>query len=247
MRRKPEIRKKLNLSYLNWTNKTCSVGEDDLPALYCNTTIYPDFLALSGEPGLYWKTQNTGICFYEYDDEMDGIHGLYEAIYHNDKKLLAEYKRRYQGVRFFITPDFSECGDVHAIENKYRLFKARIVGLWFMHELNAVVIPHVTYPLIKDIAYALTGLEECSVVAFSTKGYVKDSTELNNLISAVKYTTDHLHLQAIVVYDACGDDSIVNRVFAYPKSKGVHIIVPGNTLKERNTALRKGGNNNEEQ
>lgn len=244
MKKKQDIRKKLNLNYLNLTNKTYSSGEDDLPALYCNTTAYPDFLALSGQPGLYWKTKNTGICFYEYDDEMDGIHGLYEAIYHNDRKLLADFKKRFQEVRFFITPDYSECGDIHAIENKYRLFKSRIVGLWLMHELDAVVIPHVTYPLIKDIGYALTGLEGCSVVAFSTKGYATDSLELNNLIEAVKYTTDKLSLHAIVVYDACGDDSIVNQVFEYPRKKGIQIVVPGNTLKERN-ALKKGGNDNE--
>lgn len=244
MKKKQDIRKKLNLSYLNLTNKTYSSGEDDLPALYCNTTTYPDFLALSGQPGLYWKTKNTGICFYEYDDEMDGIHGLYEAIYHNDRKLLADFKKRFQGVRFFITPDYSECGDIHAIENKYRLFKSRIVGLWLMHELDAVVIPHVTYPLIKDIGYALTGLEGCSVVAFSTKGYATDSLELNNLIEAVKYTTNKLPLHAIVVYDACGNDSIVNQVFEYPRKKGIQIVVPGNTLKERN-ALKKGGNDNE--
>ena len=244
MKKKQDLQKKLNLSYLKWTNKTYSLGEDDLPALYCNTTVYPDFLALSGQPGLYWKTQNTGICFYEYDDEMDGIHGLYEAIYHNDRKLLAEFKKRFQGVRFFITPDYSECGDIHAIENKYRLFKARIVGLWLSHEMDAVVIPHVTYPLIKDMAYALTGLEGCSVVAFSTKGYVTDSTELNNLIEAIKFTTDELPLHAIVVYDVCGDDSVVNQVFEYPRKKGVQIVVPGNTLRERNT-LKKGGNGNE--
>lgn len=244
MKRKPNLQIKLNLGYLRWTNKTVSVGFDDLPALYCNTTTFPDFLALSGQPALFQKTPNTGICFYEYDDKMDGIHGLYEAIYHNNKKLLAEYKKRFHGVRYFITPDYSECGDVHAIENKYRLFKARVVGLWLMHELDAVVIPHVTYPLIGDISYSLTGLENCSVVAFSTKGYVTNSEELSNLIAAVKYTTDYLTLRAIVVYDVCGDDSIVNRVFEYPRKKGIQIIVPGNTLKERNT-LKKGGSADE--
>lgn len=241
MKKRLDIRKKLNLNYLHWTNKTYSSGDDDLPALYCNTTIYPDFLALSGEPGLYTKTPKTGICFYEYDDEMDGINGLYEAIYHNDKKLLKEFKKRFKGIPFFITPDYSECGDIHLIENKYRLFKARVVGLWLLHEIDAVVIPHITYPLIGDIAYSLTGLEKCSVVAFSTKGYATNPQELQNLIDAVKYTTDHLPLHAIVVYDVCGDDSIVDLVFAYPKSKGIEIVVPGNTLKERN-ALRKGGN-----
>lgn len=241
MKKRPDLRKKLNLSYLSLTNLTNSVGEDDLPALYCNTTTYPDFLALSGEPSLYRKTPNTGICFYEYDDEMDGIHGLYEAIYHNNKKLLREYKRRFQGVRYFITPDYSECGDIHTIENKYRLFKARVVGLWLVHEIGAVVIPHVTYPLIKDIAYSLTGLENCSVIALSTKGYARNTVELDSLIYCIRFVTDKLPLHAIVVYDTCGDEFIIKQAFEYPRSKGIEIIVPGNTLKERN-ALRKGGN-----
>lgn len=239
MKRKQNLKKKLNLNYLTWTNLTHSIGEDDLPELYCNTTIYPDFLALFSEPGLYNKTPNTGVCFYEYDDEMDGIHGLYEAIYHNDKKLLKAYKKRFSEVRFFITPDYSECGDIHVIENKYRLFKARVTGLWLLHELDAVVIPHITYPRIKDLRYALTGLENCSVVAFSTKGYVTNFRELNNLISAVKYTTDILPLQAIVVYDTCGDNSIVEQVFQYPKNHGIQIVVPFNTLKERNQIKKR--------
>ena len=234
MKRKPNLQHLLNLGYMQWTNKTVTLGSDDLPSLYCNTDVYPDYLALYDEPGLYHSTRATGVCFYEYDSEMDGIRGLYEAIYHEDTALLRYYKDRFKGVRFFITPDYSECGDACSIDNKHRLFRSRLVGLWLTHELQAVVIPHVTFPLIKDIRYAITGLEHCSVVAFSTKGYVNNQHEQKVLIEAVKIVTDTLPLKAIVVYDTCGDSTAVDQMFSYSVERGIKIIVPNNTLKQRN-------------
>lgn len=39
-------------------------------------------------------------------------------------------------------------------------------------ELGAIVIPNITYPTIDSLWFHLDGLESCSVVAFSTMGYV---------------------------------------------------------------------------
>ena len=52
MKAKQTLRKLLNYSFLNYTNKTQSCGSKDLPALYCKTEVYPDFLALYSEPKL---------------------------------------------------------------------------------------------------------------------------------------------------------------------------------------------------
>ena len=241
MKRYPDLRDRLNMSYTILTNKTFSRGPDDLPELICNTTVFPEYLALYSELGLYHRHTLTGVCFYEYDSDMDSIHGLYEAIYHNDRYLLATYKKRFEGVPFFITPDYSQCGDAHAIENKHRLLRSRIVGLWLIHEIGAVVIPHITFARLPDINYALTGLERCSVVAFSTKGYVKDQAERECLLAAIKAATDNLPLKAIVVYDVCAGNESVDQMFDYPKSRGIEIIVPMNTLKERNMLKSQGG------
>lgn len=108
-----------------------------------------------------------------------------------------------------------------------------------------MVIPHISFPTLVCIDFALDGLEDCSVVAFSTKGCVRDEPERTILIEAVRYTVDSLpNLRSIVVYDVCADDSCALQIFAYAIEEGVEVVVPGNMLKERNSqrkgALRAG-------
>lgn len=238
-----DLRKKLNLSYLEYTNKTHAVGAHDLPALSCDTYVLPDFIALDSQPSTFHATPFTAVGFWLYDDAFDGIHGLYNAIYYKDEKLLEKYRERYRGVKIFFTPDYSQFGDVDDIEEHYRLKKARVVGLWFTLELGAVVIPFVTVPTPASVPFALDGLEGCHVVAFSTKGYVNDPIERAILKEIVKLTVDTLDLRAIVVYDVCKDDDAVDDIFSYARERGVEVVVPMNTLKARNiekaTAARK--------
>jgi hypothetical protein len=137
-------------------------------------------------------------------------------------------------VNIFFTPDYSQFGDLDDIESLYRLKKARIVGLWLSLELRAVVIPFITFSTLESIHLSLTGLENCSVVAFSTKGYVKSQVERDVLRQAIRITVDTLNLTTIVVYDVCRDDSPVNDIFSYAQEKGVNVITPDNTLKTRN-------------
>lgn len=239
MKNRKTLGKLLNYSFLNYTNKTVSCGEKDLPALYCNTKVYPDFLALYSEPSLYRKTNRTGVCFYQFDSVFDGKSGLYEAIYHDDTARQNFYKKRFEGVKFFISPDYSEFGDIHTIENEYRLFKSRIVAIWFAVEIGAIVIPNISFPTEQSAAFALDGYENCSVVAISTKSHLQNPEEYKRLLWKIKYTVDRLNLSAIVVYDVCGDNSKAEECFAYAKAKGIKIIIPDNTLKARNAVHKK--------
>ena len=50
------------------------------------------------EPAKYFKTPLTAVVFYTYDNTFDGSNGLYNAIYYNDKKLLAKYEKKYKGI-----------------------------------------------------------------------------------------------------------------------------------------------------
>ena len=234
-----DLRKKLNLEFLRYTNLTHAAGKHDLPALACNTEVYPDYIALSGYPAQYHKTSLTAVGFWEYDDKFDGLGGLYNAIYYNDDELLEYYRSRYAGVRFFFTPDYSQFGEVGDIEEHYRLLKARVVGIWFAMELDAVVIPFITMPTPDSIEFALDGLEDCSVVAFSTKGYVNDPLERSIIKELVRLTADTLDLRAIVVYDVCSTNDAVDDIFSYAREKGIEIIVPANALKNRNAAKRE--------
>ena len=234
-----DLRKKLNLSYLEYTNKTRAAGTHDLPALACDTRVLPDFIALNSQPSTFRTTPLTAVGFWLYDDEFDGIHGLYNAIYYKDERLLSKYRDRYKGVKIFFTPDYSQFGDVDNVEEHYRLKKARVVGLWFALDLGAVVIPFVTVPTPASVAFALDGLEDCHVVAFSTKGYVNNPIERNVIKELVRLTVDTLDLKAIVVYDTCSTNDAVDDIFSYATERGIKIVVPPNALKEQNTAKRE--------
>lgn len=235
------LRKLLNLNYTLLTNKTYSSGQYDLPKLICDTHVLPDYLADYCHPTDYHMTRNTAVVFFQYDIEIDGRNSLYSAIYYNDTKLLEKFKARFAGVKFFFSPDYSQFGDVDLIENLYRLKKSRIVSLWLTMEMGAVVIPIITYPTIDMLDIFLAGLEDCKVVAFSTKGYVRNRIEKRILLEAVKYTVDKLDLRAIVVYDVCGDNKAVDEIFSYAREKGIEIVVPLNTMKIRNAHRKKVG------
>lgn len=229
-----DLRRKMCLNYLEYSNTTHACGKFDLPELLCSTTIFPDYIALYNEPGQYHRTPLTAVGFWQFDNVFDGIDGIYNAIYYSDKKLLKYYRQRFAGVHLFFTPDYSQFGDVDLIEQLMRLKKARIVGLWFALELHAVVIPFITVPTVATLDYALNGLEHCHVVAFSTKGYVRNLEERNSLKEIIRRTVDTLELDAIVVYDVCKDNRAINDIFSYAKQRDIEIIVPMNTLKLRN-------------
>lgn len=215
IRKKVDLRKQLNLSYLNLTDTTHLVGKYGIPAVYCNTNVFPDYLALYGQTGYYQKTIATAVCFYQYDIEFDDIHGIFNAIYYNERELLKEYKERFKNVKFFIAPDYSMFNDIDDTDNLIRLKKARIVTLWLSQELHAVVIPSLSYTAEEKFDISFSGLESCSVVALSLKSHVRRANERNLTKAAVKYAVDHLPLKAIVVYSVCGKDETALSILKY--------------------------------
>ena len=240
MKRKHDLQKRLNLSYLDLTNKTWKVGEFDFPKLLCNPSVLPDYIALYTQPSEYHKTSLTCLAFYNYDDTFDGINGLYNAIYYNDKKRLDFYKKRFEGIKFFIMPDYSVCGDIDRAENIHRLAKARRVALWLTLELNAVVFPNISYSCRKDFDCFLDGLEDVQYVAFSTKGTVNSKPDRELLVEAIQLVTDKLNcLKGIVVYDVCKDNAFVEGVFSYAKEHGIEIFLLPNSLKLRNMSRKE--------
>ena len=241
-RREPvDMRMLLNYNILNLLNRTGRDGPLDMPVLYCDTNVYPDYLALYNQPGYYTRGERTCVCFYQYDSEFDGKDGLFWAIYFNDNERLAYFKERFKGVRFFIGPDHSVFGDIHKIENYYRILRARIICLWFSIELGAIVIPNVSYTQENDFPIYFSGLTQCSVVAFSTKCHVRYPKERKLLIAAVKYAVDHLPLKTIVVYSVCGMDETTLKLFQYASDRGIQIIIPNNSLRESNMRRAENG------
>ena len=240
MKKNKNLEKLLNLSYLKFANKTVSRGCMDMPAINCNISVFPDYIALYGQKNLYHKTVHTAVAFFQYDSDFDGKNGLYWAIYYDVKERLKYFKERFKGVKYVIIPDFSELGDIHKIENNYRLFKGRIIGLWFMFEIGAVVIPNITFPTAESKDFALDGYEECSVAAISTKGHMDDFAENMRLRENIRLTVDKLpNLKAFIVYDVCGTNDATFDTFSYAREKNIEIIIPDNALKSRNIALHE--------
>lgn len=53
----------LNLNIVRLLNKAKLIGRFGLPQIQCDTLVYPDFLAVYKERGLYTRTRMTGVCF----------------------------------------------------------------------------------------------------------------------------------------------------------------------------------------
>ena len=229
-----ELKSLLNLNYLDLTNKTHKVGKYDLPSVKCPAIYDIDYIALYKELRNYQKTPKTVISFYQFDKEFDGINGLSNAIWYNDKRRLEFFKRRFSNCRYFIAPDYSQCGDIENAENIHRIFRARVISLWLTLNLGAIVIPNITYSNKKSFEYMLDGLEECQTVAFSTKGIMKKSSEKDLLIAAIANTVDTLNLKSIIVYTVSIDKETVLKLFAYAINRNIEIIIPDNLLQKRN-------------
>lgn len=240
-----DLRRLLNLSYTILTNQGHCKGDLDLPETICNIGTPPDYLALYDELGYYKKTPNTCVCFYRYDKTFDGINGLYNAIYYDDEKLLDSFRERFRDVRYFIAPDYSQCGDIHRVENHYRLFKARIVSLWLTLELGASVIPNLTYSRAEEIDLGLDGLEGSSVIGLSTKGALDNSQAAALLIKATDRALERLPLKTIIVYTTSADDKKVLALLKSAVDAGVDIVIPDNAFRihRKNQSRRREGRN----
>lgn len=235
MRKKKNLKKLLNLGFLDYTNLTSKCGELDMPYIRCKEIPYIDYLATYSQPSTYFYSQNTCVTFFEYDKFFDGLYGLWNAIYYDVKELQDFYIERFQGVKYFIAPDYSKCGDVSEIENYHRQFRSRIVSIWLSINLNAVVIPLVSCANEIGMKYMLNGLEECTVVAFNAKGPMGDPKQLDIFIQSIRYTVDNLlDLQKIIVYSASSNDEKILKIFDYAIKMGIDVVVPDNMLQMRN-------------
>ena len=240
MRDKKNLQRLLNLNYLDFTNKTVCIGEYDLPKLFCDIEEYPDYIALYSQPCEYHKTANTCVSFYDYDVKFDGQNGLYDAIYHKNEKRLDEFKTRFRGVKFFIGPDYSECGDVPVYHNLNSLGKARETSLWLALNMEASVIPNIPCCRERELEYLCDGLEDVTVVAFSTKGRTDKPKDIYLIKQSVHVVIEKLpNLKAIIVYDVSISNRMVDKLFSEARELGIKIIVPDNLLKKRNIERSK--------
>lgn len=243
MHKKDNLKKLLNLSAVDYTNLTTKNGKYDMPCVRCNVTPQIDYLATYSQPSTYFHTPNTAVSFFEYDVNFNGVNGLWNSIYYNIKKRQDFFIQRFKGVRYFIAPDLSKCGDVPEIENYYRQYQSRVISIWLTTNLHAVVIPLVSCANITGMEYMLDGMQDCKMVAFNAKGPMGDPAQLEILIDSLKYTVDHLsNLESIIVYSSSPNIDKVRHYFQYALNAGISLQVPDNMLQTRNRII--GGDRN---
>lgn len=238
MRKKENLAKLLNVNYLFITNQTICSGKYDLPEVYCSLKEddIPDYIALYSQPCQYHFTEKTVVSFYDYDVRFNGEKGLYNAIYYNNEKRLNEFKKRFKGVKYFISPDYSMIGDGQFYHNLYNYGISREVALWLSLELNASVIPNIPCSSSSDLDFITGGLREVNTVAFSTKGRLDLDEDLKLInLSLQKVLNDLPKLKTILVYDVAANSEHVYKLFEPAIKKGLKVIIPNNSLKTRNS------------
>ena len=214
------------------TNKTTKFNPKALPDIGSFVEIYPDFLALDSEPGLFSKTSNTGVCFFKDDSYFDTIDGLYNAIVYKDVELLKYYKNRYRDVKFFVPIDYSPYGDFDEEQILHNIKKEIVVYLWFTFECDGIVFPLMTYGLDDTFSWCFEYIMKESNVCISLKG-VMDWPERELFIKALKVLVDTRSPKALIVYTVASKESS-DSILEYATLKGIPIIYVPNTLQIRN-------------
>ena len=67
-----------------------------------------------------------------------------------------------------------------------------------------------------------------------------DPTENERLRTIIRLSVDRLSsLKTLIVYDVCGTNDYTLETFSYAIEKDINIIIPDNTLKNRNMILHQ--------
>lgn len=240
MKKHKDLKKLLNLGMLDYTNRTPKKGKKDMPYVCCNIAPKIDYLATYSQPSTYFKTPNTAVSFFEYDRIFNGLYGLSNAIYYEVAELQDYYSERFKGVRYFIAPDLSKCGDSLEVDNMHRQYLSRLCSIWLTMNTDGIVIPLVSCANRAGMEYMLDGMEDCIAVAFNAKGPLGDPRQLKVFIESIQCTVDRLtKLQTIIVYSASPHHDKIRSIFKYAIEKGIEIQIPDNMLQSRNR-LRGG-------
>ncbi len=234
-----DLKKKLNYNHLRLTNQTICCGKLDLPEIQCDLKELPDYIALYSQPADYHRTSSTAVCFYDYDSEMDGQHGLYNAIKYDNKKDLKCFKERFKDVKVFFMPDYSVFGDIQAYENHHRMGRAREVALWLTLENNSIVIPNITAGDRKDFEFCFDGYDKVRVAGISTKSKLPGKEDRELLQETINEALIRMpELRTFVVYDISADNKDADILFRNAKKQGIEVVIPDNSMKIRNRILK---------
>lgn len=240
MKKIKDLDKQLNLSIAKLLEKAILTDDYHLPVHHCTPQVLPKGLQLYRKCKSFKIGPWEALGLYIFDRVFDNKNGLYTAIYLNDRKQLAYYKNFFSKANFIIAPDYSIFDDIDNRENEYRLLKIRICMLWLVLNTAAVIIPNAIYVQIEKAPEYYSGLESCSVIAFSTKGHIRYTRDRHRVKEHVKFVTDNFpNLKHILVYSVCGKDEKSLSLFKYAADHGIEIHILEN--RQRTLNMKKLG------
>ena len=184
-----------------------------------------DYIALFSDTSEYKKTENTAVCFYQYDHVFDGIHGLYNSIVYKDEKRLAKYRERFKDVKWIVAPDYSLFGDFPNALQIFNVYRSRVCICWLASNTNAKIIPNVRWSLPFTFEYSFDGIMKGSNIAIGLVGLTKGNDNRSMFLEGFKKMIDTIQPKAILVYGFVTESNI-EVLLGYAMERGVRIIVP---------------------
>lgn len=201
-------------------------GDYDMPVVGNFDNIDDiDYLALYSDTKDYKKTENTCICFYQYDHVFDGIHGLYNSIIYQDEKRLAIFKERFKDVKYIIAPDYSLFGDFPNAMQIYNVYKSRVCLCWLKANTSASIIPNVRWSLPFSYDYCFDGITWGSNIAIGLLGQMQNKENKKIFLDGFKKAIDTINPKAIIAYGFITESNF-EEFFGYAVSKGIKILIP---------------------
>jgi len=201
-------------------------GDYDMPVIGCFDNISKiDYLSLYSDLQDYQKTDNTCVCFYQYDHVFDGVHGLYNSIIYQDEKRLALFRERFKNVKYIVGPDYSIFGDFPAALQIFNIYKSRVCMAWLKTNTAAVIIPNIRWTFDFSYEFAFDGIMKGSNIAISILGQIRDKDNRKMFFEGFKEAIDRIEPKAILIYGFVTESNF-DEIFGYAESKGIKIIIP---------------------
>ncbi|GHU51394.1 hypothetical protein FACS189459_7050 [Bacilli bacterium] len=104
-----------------------------------------------------------------------------------------------------------------------------------MDNLNAEVIPNLTYSDEKSLNWVFDGITECSTVALSLKGLL-NKKEQKLLDKALAVAIKKIKPQTVVVYSVASEETTKKSLGVLYKNK-INVVIPDNLMMQRNKIL----------
>ena len=201
-------------------------GDFDMPVIGCFDDISKiDYLSLYSDLQDYQKTDNTCVCFYQYDHVFDGVHGLYNSIIYQDENKLNIFCERFKNVKYIVGPDYSLFGDFPVALQIYNIYKSRICMAWLMANTNAIIIPNIRWTFDFSYDFVFDGIPKGSNIAISILGQINNKNNKKMFFDGFRKAVDKIEPKSILVYGFVTKSNF-NEIFGYAESKGIKIIIP---------------------